>query len=978
MTIDPVQVEDTGRYTCVATNEYGQATTSAVRGHAPKFDQSLVDQSLNAGDRVKIEAIVSALPEAAVYWYLDGRPIKETDGRFRLTSLAPAGIFGLEIISASSDMNGTLECHAENDFGEVVSKSKLTVLTPTPAPKIKFGLRDVTLTEDDTLKLQELKSNWNINVSKTDACTFSLEISKIAIEHSGPLKCVITNESGQDETLCHIYINQKTIPAPTVTKPLPKEVKVKEWENLQLEVEIDSDSQPNRITWFLSGKELKDDSMNVKINTAKDCSKSMLEISRISSDQSGKITCKIDNRCDSTFTDSDVTVQKRPTRRPSLKEQLPESVTVRVDEPLILNVSSSTNIYEEKVTWKINNRELGREESNIRVSNPIPGQYQLKVEKVGVEMDNYSITCKISNEIGTNESSTVIKIDRSKELEEEARKMREEEEKIRKEEEEKLKRTEEEEKRRREQEEQQRREEEEKRRIEEELERQRILEAEREKLKQMEEEQEKQKKYAEEQEKQRKLEEEKEKQRQFLEEQERQKRLADELEKQRKMEEEQRRLAEEQEKQRMATEQEKLRQKQEAAQKPEEMDYEVEITQFSKVETITTDQINPNFVRSLSDALISTNEIVTFQIQCSGKPAPEITWFLNGKLLQSGPGVKIESKPDGVDVLELSNLTPKDSGEVECHITNPLGEKVCKSKLVVVEPGQKTNGKPVFQVPLTSVNVAEGETLKAKVIVTGDQPRVKWYVNNQLVVKTDDVTMTSENNIFTLEIAGASPDMNGTMKCVAYNSRGEISCSAPITVTQGVPVEFEQYLSDTSCHEGDTLRLKAVLLGEPAPSVTWFINGKQLEESQNIKIFVERSTYMVVIKDITCDMSGEVLCKAVNEFGEASSSAYLHISPRGVPPDFTEWLSNLNVKEGSTVTHKVVFTGQPTPTIVWYINNREIKAKDENFKIETTIDTCTLTIKKFTPDLVGEIICKAENDAGEVSCTANMHLFSAK
>jgi Immunoglobulin I-set domain len=29
LTIDPVQVDDTGRYTCVATNEYGQASTSA-------------------------------------------------------------------------------------------------------------------------------------------------------------------------------------------------------------------------------------------------------------------------------------------------------------------------------------------------------------------------------------------------------------------------------------------------------------------------------------------------------------------------------------------------------------------------------------------------------------------------------------------------------------------------------------------------------------------------------------------------------------------------------------------------------------------------------------------------------------------------------------------------------------------------------------------------------------------------------------
>lgn len=71
-----------------------------------------------------------------------------------------------------------------------------------------------------------------------------------------------------------------------------------------------------------------------------------------------------------------------------------------------------------------------------------------------------------------------------------------------------------------------------------------------------------------------------------------------------------------------------------------------------------------------------------------------------------------------------------------------------------------------------------------------------------------------------------------------------------------------------------------------------------------MKVFQEKSTYIVVIKDITLDYAGEVVCKAVNEYGEASSSARLTISPRGTPPDFTEWLSNVTAKEGATIKHK--------------------------------------------------------------------------
>ena len=108
-------------------------------------------------------------------------------------------------------------------------------------------------------------------------------------------------------------------------------------------------------------------------------------------------------------------------------------------------------------------------------------------------------------------------------------------------------------------------------------------------------------------------------------------------------------------------------------------------------------------------------------------------------------------------------------------------------------------------------------------------------------------------------------------------------------------------LCDATCREGDTLRLKAVLLGEPMPEVSWFINGNKLVESQNCKITTIGTTYTVLIRNITQDYAGSVVCEAVNEFGKASSQATLRVLPRGEPPDFIEWLSNVRARQGSEV-----------------------------------------------------------------------------
>ncbi|NP_001343717.1 Muscle M-line assembly protein unc-89 [Caenorhabditis elegans] len=385
----------------------------------------------------------------------------------------------------------------------------------------------------------------------------------------------------------------------------------------------------------------------------------------------------------------------------------------------------------------------------------------------------------------------------------------------------------------------------------------------------------------------------------------------------------------------------------------------------------------PTFAKNLEDRLITEGELTLMDAKLNiVKPKPKITWLKDGVEITSDGHYKIVEEEDGSLKLSILQTKLEDKGRITIKAESEFGVAECSASLGVVKG--RPMAKPAFQSDIAPINLTEGDTLECKLLITGDPtPFVKWYIGTQLVCATEDTEISNANGVYTMKIHGVTADMTGKIKCVAYNKAGEVSTEGPLKVVAPIPVEFETSLCDATCREGDTLKLRAVLLGEPEPVVSWYVNGKKLEESQNIKIHSEKGTYTVTIKDITCDYSGQVVCEAINEYGKATSEATLLVLPRGEPPDFLEWLSNVRARTGTKVVHKVVFTGDPKPSLTWYINNKEILNSDL-YTIVTDDKTSTLTINSFNPDVhVGEIICKAENDAGEVSCTANMITYTS-
>ena len=93
--------------------------------------------------------------------------------------------------------------------------------------------------------------------------------------------------------------------------------------------------------------------------------------------------------------------------------------------------------------------------------------------------------------------------------------------------------------------------------------------------------------------------------------------------------------------------------------------------------------------------------------------------------------------------------------------------------------------------------------------------------------------------------------------------------------------------------------------------------------------------------------------------------------PRYVAPTFHKKLQSLMSKSGKLVRLHCQFDGQPCPSVTWYRNEAIINPSDR-FKIKSEANTSTLEICNVGVNDSGIYTCRAVNEAGSASTTANI------
>ena len=251
-------------------------------------------------------------------------------------------------------------------------------------------------------------------------------------------------------------------------------------------------------------------------------------------------------------------------------------------------------------------------------------------------------------------------------------------------------------------------------------------------------------------------------------------------------------------------------------------------------------------------------------------------------------------------------------------------------------------------------------------------------VDDQPLRPSHDFRLQYDGQSAKLEIRDAQPEDTGTYAVKITNEYGTKESTAKLIVQADpdknhVPPEFQAVIEDAECNEGDTVKFKAVLTGDPDPEVTWLVNGIPLTESEKIKFICEDGICIVTIKDVSRHFDGTITCQGKNRLGTSSCDAHLRVRVPPSAPQFERPLEDRVITEKGAVMFECDVSGYPDPKVEFTLKGKTLVNGQDGVEILQRDGNFRITISYISMDKHdGEIIAKAVNQHGQAESRAKL------
>ncbi|XP_025833492.1 twitchin isoform X4 [Agrilus planipennis] len=332
MEISGCRPEDSGRYTCVATNCHGTDETSCVvivEGVTSTAEQTrIAEKILHSGDRKYIEQPIKPAPVPVIIKKnIVSQPPTRSGAAESSLSHSASNLSVNEGDKRSSKKYGRLDSsgspsRSRNSTKELAFPPDDSTMCP---PKFTKELKDLTINDGESLTLScivqgdpEPQVTWTKNsktLSSSDIIDLkykngiaTLHINEVFPEDEGDYTCKATNSLGTVETTCHLTIKPMTNASPAKSKKASEDKPPRIVDHLQSAFVKDGEpvtlscriigAKKFDVVWLHNNKEIKpskDFQYTNEANVYK------LQIAEIFPEDSGAYTCEAFNDAGESF-----------------------------------------------------------------------------------------------------------------------------------------------------------------------------------------------------------------------------------------------------------------------------------------------------------------------------------------------------------------------------------------------------------------------------------------------------------------------------------------------------------------------------------------------------------------------------------------------------------------------------------------------------------------------------------------------------
>ncbi|XP_063057327.1 hemicentin-1 isoform X2 [Engraulis encrasicolus] len=351
---------------------------------------------------------------------------------------------------------------------------------------------------------------------------------------------------------------------------------------------------------------------------------------------------------------------------------------------------------------------------------------------------------------------------------------------------------------------------------------------------------------------------------------------------------------------------------------------------------------------------VAMDTSVTLQCQADGQPAPTVSWHRDGQPVEE-ESLRVRVLSSGA--LHVAFAQPGDTGKYTCSAANVAGTASLDMSLTVqIPPSIREEDHERWVVEHSPVHlacVAEGVP----------QPSLVWEKDGApLGDGSGEYTILPSGE---LAIDSAQPEDAGSYTCIATNSVGQDSQT--VTLAVHTHPEFTELLGDVSLNKGERLLLVCGATGIPPPKISWTFNNNIIPaQLEHVNGHSE-----LVIERVSKDDSGTYSCVAENAVGSIKSLGFVYVKE---PPIIDGDLHSNRIEPlGGNAILNCEVRGDPLPTIQW-------SKKGVNIPISNRIRQLhngSLAIYGTVSEDAGSYMCVATNDAGVVERSVTLTLQSA-